>query len=181
MAATSYSNPKVTASNVSEKAVPSHQLIKHDSANTQLADITNNYTATAQDNFGDSLAADRKGWYISMNTKEKVLTESVNFEGTLYFNTYLPSVTSSTSCNPVAGTARAYAVNLLTGQPVEEEDANGDGKPDRFITLANKGLPPSNTILFPEGSKGAVICVGAECRPLSTGEDKQTTYWRQIR
>ena len=181
MAATSYSNPKVTASNVSEKAVPSHQLIKHDSANTQLADITNNYTATAQDNFGDSLATDRKGWYISMNTKEKVLTESVNFEGTLYFNTYLPSVTSSTSCNPVAGTARAYAVNLLTGQPVEEEDANGDGKPDRFITLANKGLPPSNTILFPEGSKGAVICVGAECRPLSTGEDKQTTYWRQIR
>ncbi len=79
MAATSYSNPKVTASNVSKKAVPSHQLIKHDSANTQLADITNKYNATAHDNFGASLAADLKGWYISMNPKEKVMTESRQF------------------------------------------------------------------------------------------------------
>ncbi len=106
------------------------------------------------------------------------MTESETFEEVIYFNTYLPSDEVSASCDPVAGKARAYSVDLLTGKPADSDLTNPE---DRYKELANSGLPPTTSILFPEGSKDALVCVGAECDPLEIGDDKQTTYWRQVR
>ncbi|USE37513.1 hypothetical protein [Endozoicomonas sp. SCSIO W0465] len=98
-----------------------------------------------------------------------------------YFNTYQPSSEIVSHCNPSAGLARAYAVDLLTGNPVGAEDLDNPNQSDRYSHLANTGIPPTPSILFPEGSKDALVCVGAECDPLEIGDDKQTTYWRQVR
>ncbi|MFK0571735.1 pilus assembly protein [Endozoicomonas sp.] len=185
MASPFYANPAVTASNASSRTVPVHNRLQHNSGNTQLVDITqldssNNKDIEPEDFFGTSTSDPKKGWFITLEPGEKVMTESVTFEDVIYFNTYLPSNEASLTCNPIAGKARAYAVELLTAMPVKDEDGEPESA-DRYTNLANSGLPPATSILFPEGSKDALICVGAECNPLEIGDDKQTTYWRQVR
>ncbi|WP_175404545.1 pilus assembly protein [Endozoicomonas atrinae] len=177
LASPAYANPVVNKDNVGKKEVPVHKLLKHDSQDTQLFNITNEMQATAEDAFGNTLSSARKGWFLDLDYQEKVMTESVTFEEVIYFNTYLPSDEVSASCNPVAGKARAYSVDLLTGKPADSDLTNPE---DRYKELANSGLPPTTSILFPEGSKDALVCVGAECDPLEIGDDKQTTYWRQV-
>ncbi|WP_067514433.1 DNRLRE domain-containing protein [Endozoicomonas ascidiicola] len=180
LATPSFGNPKVTAANASERKVPAHTLLKH--GNNQLLDITHDLSVSPEDAFGTTTEDDRKGWFITLEAGEKVMTETVTFEEVMYFNTYLPSNEVSNTCNPVAGKARAYAVDLQTGTPVKDENDDGSlTTSDRYSNLANSGLPPNTSILFPEGSKDALVCVGAECDPLEIGADKQTTYWRQVR
>ena len=185
MVTRNYANPEVNSDNV-KRPVPIHKTITND----QLMDITANLSASFEDIYGSSSDQPmHEGWYINMEHKddngddigEKIVTEFVTFEGVVYFNTYLISNKISTSCNPTPGSARAYAVDLITGNPVNEEDLDDDGMPERYTNLANSGLPPTTSILFPEGSKDALICVGAECDPLEIGDDKQATYWRQVR
>ncbi|WP_299733728.1 PilC/PilY family type IV pilus protein [uncultured Endozoicomonas sp.] len=180
LATPSFENPKVTADNAAQKRVPNHTLLKH--GNTQLLDITNTLAVSPEDTFGATTADSKKGWFITLEAGEKVMTETVTFEETMYFNTYLPSSKLLNTCNAVAGKARAYAVDLQTGTPVKDENDDGSlTTSDRYSNLANSGLPPNTSILFPEGSKDALVCVGAECDPLEIGADKQTTYWRQVR
>ncbi len=175
-----YQNPTVDPSYRLLRNVDKHAVITE----AGMKDITNSVGITAdglQGIFGNDTKLDKQGWYLTLEPKEKVMSDAVTFENVLYFNTYQPSSEIVSHCNPSAGIARAYGVDLLTGNPVTTDDLNNPDKSDRYSNLANAGIPPTPSILFPEGSKDALVCVGAECDPLEIGDDKQTTYWRQVR
>ncbi|MGC3982267.1 MAG: PilC/PilY family type IV pilus protein [Steroidobacteraceae bacterium] len=76
-----------------------------------LTDITSNvYSSTTP-----TIAAGTPGWKIILNgTGEKMLSSSVTVSGAVLFTSYIPS-SSTASCNPAAGKARSYAVNVQTG------------------------------------------------------------------
>ena len=142
-----YKNPVITGSTVTDKAVPRHSMLTHQGG--QLINITNRDksdgadTANPEDIFGDSTSDTRKGWYLDLNNGEKVMTESLTFKNTLYFNTYYPSSQAVLNCNPVPGDARAYSVDLLTGNSVSDS---------RYITLKNSGIPAKTVVLFVDSS-----------------------------
>lgn len=54
-----------------------------------------------------------QGWYVTLNSNEKVLAESDVFNNAVFFTTFTP--TSAASCANSSGTAKLYSVNLTTG------------------------------------------------------------------
>lgn len=54
-----------------------------------------------------------QGWYIALNSNEKVLAESDVFNNAVFFTTFTP--TTAASCANSTGTAKLYSVNLTTG------------------------------------------------------------------
>lgn len=54
-----------------------------------------------------------QGWYVALNSNEKVLAESDVFNNAVFFTTFTP--TTAASCSNSSGTAKLYSVNLTTG------------------------------------------------------------------
>jgi type IV pilus assembly protein PilY1 len=148
----------------------------------------------------------KKGLYIKLVnssgglTGEKVMSESVTFNGTVLFTTFQPGVTSGT-CSAVQGLSRAYEINVTDGtpsQPLSGTTSTTLTAADRSKSLKQAGLPPSTTILFPNissqvdpstgqhcigggcTSDSAMCCVGAECFQCGLGLPVQKTSWRRI-
>jgi type IV pilus assembly protein PilY1 len=160
----------------------------------ELADITTNVNPLVPDG--------APGWKLELRlpggfTGEKVLAESRTFNNVIFFPTYLPDGTAgSDPCAP-AGTNRAYAVSVNDGRPVI--DINRDNQTtteDRYSRLAQGGIAPEFTFLFPgraegdgEGEPGEqplarlpVRCaVGVEIVNglCASGNTMMRTYWRQ--
>ncbi len=131
-----------------------------------------------------------RGWYIKLNdprTKafqgEKVLAEALTFSGTLLFTTFTPVSSGSTSsCAPSQGEGKAYAVDLLTADPVYNYDNLGPAtaltRTDRAHTLVRTGLPPEVTVLFPGlADASPVALVGAEKLEVDFSQTPVPTYW----
>ena len=160
-----------------------------------LADITTNVNPLVPDG--------APGWKLELRlpggfTGEKVLAESRTFNNVIFFPTYLPGGTAgSDPCAP-AGRNRAYAVSVNDGRPVI--DINRDNQvtaEDRYTQLAQGGIAPEFTFLFPgrmddDGEGGEddddqvtrlpVRCtVGVEIVNglCSSGSTTVRTYWRQ--
>ncbi|SDO81154.1 PilC/PilY family type IV pilus protein [Pseudomonas jinjuensis] len=116
------------------------------------------------------------GWFITLtNSGEKVLSRSLTASGTLFFNTYEPS-TSTTACSAAVGKNRSYAVRLLDATPASIE-AGGDGTPSDRAQLSNSGGISGDPQLFCTGDNcwilpdPAIDPVRAESPPLGK------TYW----
>jgi len=57
--------------------------------------------------------ASKKGWFIPLASTEKVLAAPDVFDKVVYFTTFTP--TSTTTCGSGGGTAKLYAVQMLSG------------------------------------------------------------------
>jgi type IV pilus assembly protein PilY1 len=163
-------------------------------ADDQLVDITTDVTPQVPDGSA--------GWKLELRLPggfqgEKVLAESRTFNNIIFFPTYLPSgVLGSDPCSP-AGTNRAYAVSVNDGRPVIDINRDNQTTPeDRYTRLAQGGIAPEFTFLFPgrvdddgngqgggePGSRPPIRCsVGVEIiNGLCTAAGSQVrTYWRQ--
>lgn len=95
---------------------------------TDLTDVTANLSATEA-----SISAG--GWYFKLNACEQTINKSITIGGTAYFGTNQPSQTVPGSCTNNLGTARGYAIDFLTGNPVSGGVRSG--------VYAGGGLPPS--------------------------------------
>jgi type IV pilus assembly protein PilY1 len=93
-----------------------------------LTDVTTNLSITE-----GSISAG--GWYFKLLACEQVINKSITIGGTAYFGTNQPSPTVPGSCTNNLGTARGYAIDFLTGNPV----SGGI----RYGVYAGGGLPPS--------------------------------------
>ncbi len=127
---------------------------------------------------------------------EKSLNPSSTFDNKIFFTTYLPPTDSEANpetCSITSsGRNRVYVINAFNGAPIPrrdgETDPDGDGtgdgsggmkKEDRFEELAQGGIAPEVSFLFPEPNQ--VMCLsGVEilnaCKNFNS---RIKTYWRE--
>jgi type IV pilus assembly protein PilY1 len=128
--------------------------VTHDS-DANLIDITSSVTPT--------IPAGALGWKLTLNQPgnswvgEKVLAASSTFSNQVLFTTYTPAASvSSNPCTPGGGTNRIYAVSVFDGSPVANlNNQNNLSITDRYTTLAQGGIAPGVTFLFPAPQAGA--------------------------
>lgn len=138
-----------------------------------------------------------EGWFIQLadfgsspgsvgtHVGEKVLSESVTFDGKILFTTFQPVASvSAGDCAPNQGTGKTYLVSVTDASPVQDLDtiSSGSGltRSDRALTLVRTGIAPEVTILFPplEGVD-PVALVAAEKLDLELNNPPVKTYWFQ--
>lgn len=124
---------------------------------------------------------DKAGWYIELDQSkgEKVLAESVTFDFTVYFSTYLPI--STTGCGANAGTSRQYAVSIFDGMPVKDRDGDSTlEEADRYQELQDSpstGMTPPTVLI---SGAGPQICWGNKCELIDVSDAIKRVKWRHV-
>ena len=101
---------------------------------------------------------------------QKVLADSVTFDNEIFFVGFSPQSNSQVNCTAGQGTNFLYRMSVINGDPVVNNlDAldPADADDARAETLAQGGIAPSPTILFP--SPDDPDCQGAACSPPPIG------------
>lgn len=124
-----------------------------------LIDVTNDLAPL--------IPAGARGWKLSL-PGEKVLSESRTFGGTVIFSTFSPGASNS-PCEPGQGINKLYQLSIADASPVTNLDGIGSPEAlsldDRSRTLAQTGIAPTPTFLFPspEAAYGEEACDGDDC------------------
>jgi type IV pilus assembly protein PilY1 len=109
--------------------------------------------------------ADR-GWKFTIPFNQKVLSDSVTFDDSIFFVAFTPDSNAAVTCAAGKGSNFLYQVNVVNGDPVVNNldtlDPN-DADDARRTTLQQGGIAPTPAILFP--SPDDPNCVGADCAP----------------
>lgn len=134
-------------------------------------------TATATAN---SISA-ANGWYITLESGEKVIGGAITLGGATFFSTNQPSATLPAGSCSNLGLARYYGVAFDDGGALG--DSNADGvltKADR-VTGSSIGLPPSpiGISVNINGQTYETVCQGTHCEkpPSLTVGMRQRVYW----
>jgi type IV pilus assembly protein PilY1 len=77
-----------------------------------------------------SALAAKKGWFMSLDSTEQVVTSAITIYGTIYFSTHQPAVANPATCITNLGTTRLYTVPF-TAPAITR------------VVLPPVGLPPS--------------------------------------
>jgi type IV pilus assembly protein PilY1 len=158
---------------------------------SDLTDITDDVSAV--------IPPDSHGWMLMLNRPawqgEKALNPANTFDNKIFFTTYTPptGANANTCSASSSGSNRAYVVNAFNGAPVprrdgqasdpENPDDPGEGEEltpdDRYDDLAQGGIAPEVSFLFPEQDK--VVCLsGVEVLNVCTNfNSRMKTYWRE--
>ena len=124
-----------------------------------------------------------KGWYITLDSGEKVVGSPITAFGTVFFATNLPTPPAPGVCSSNLGESRLYSVNYENGASTTNISgnllANSYG---RYNKLAGGGLPPSPIIarVNVDGKDKDIVCVGTKCfesPPPNTSTNRFRTYW----
>jgi type IV pilus assembly protein PilY1 len=130
---------------------------------------------------------DAAGWRLRLaeDPGEKVLSEAITFDNTIFFTTFAPGGAVST-CVGGLGVNRLYEVDACNGRPVNNLDGSTEPGPlgvdDRWRTLNQAGIAPGPAFLFPAATAGPPTgCVGLECFPPGddAGRRLRRTFWSQ--
>jgi type IV pilus assembly protein PilY1 len=138
---------------------------------SSLADVTSIFSATAQ------TAVDaKKGWYINLGAKEKVLSSPLIFSRydpiankliyQVFFNTYMPDISSSAACSAVSGATTAY--DVLVNNGTAGVDRNADGlltASDRYSAGTIAGITGSGVALIRNGKLSVLNGTGTQEPP----------------
>lgn len=138
------------------------------------SDLVNMTTST------DPLPLDARGWFITLDSGEKVVSSSETRDGTTFFSTNRPLPPTAGSCASDLGGARLYAVGYETGKA--SLDLNADGvinEFDLYLEPPGGGFPPAPVYTNIPGIPGA-ICFGTHCIALPPGTsstERYRTHW----
>src|SRR5205807_9187411 len=124
------------------------------------------------------IPASATGWKLTLNQPgnswvgEKVLAASSTFNDQVLFTTYTPNASASSNpCTPGAGNNRLYAVSVFDGSPVDNlANQSNASIADRWTTLAQGGIAPGVTLLFP----AQLNAVNGSPHPTYTPTDQTT-------
>ena len=135
--------------------------------------------------------ADR-GWKFTLPANQKVLSDSVTFNDTVTFVGFSPEANNSDGCAPSLGKNFLYRVNVENGDPVVNNLDTldpADADDERMEELAQGGIAPTPTILFPspddpnctgtDCSVPPIGCVGVECFDPGFANNPVRTLWTQ--
>ncbi|MCZ6840060.1 MAG: PilC/PilY family type IV pilus protein, partial [Alphaproteobacteria bacterium] len=134
-----------------------------------------------------------RGWKFTLPANQKVLSDSVTFDDTVTFVGFSPEeAASSDGCAPTLGKNFLYRVSVENGDPVVNNLDTldpADADDERMEELAQGGIAPTPTILFPSpddpdctGTDCAVPpigCVGVECFDPGFANNPVRTLWTQ--
>ncbi|MGI9204305.1 MAG: PilC/PilY family type IV pilus protein [Woeseiaceae bacterium] len=116
------------------------------------------------------LTATEKGWMFRLPPNQKVLSDSLTFDDSVFFVAFSPDVNLSNACAAGAGTNFLYRVKVENGDPVVNNlDTLAPSAADaaRQSILKQIGIAPSPVIIFP--SADPATCSGAACSPPPIG------------
>jgi type IV pilus assembly protein PilY1 len=168
-------------------------MIKDQLNETRTLPITESDIAEIQfDEFGDmdaataaSLAA-KQGWWLPLESQEKVVGTPITLQGSTVFATSLPPARTldPITCAGNLGTARVYQIRYCDASPIQ--DFNGDGAADLYATIAGGGLlPPPVPFLVTLPKNGIPTAVSGvilgtqilEVENAGSVQQSQRTYW----
>ena len=97
------------------------------------------------------------GFYITLDTGEKVVNAATTVAGNTYFGTNQPTVPSANSCTNNLGIARGYRINFVTGVFTNAEFDGGGLPPSPVSGLVNvtvivNGVPTTKLVSFMIGA-----------------------------
>ena len=116
-----------------------------------------------------SIGATDRGWMFTLPFNQKVLSDSITFNDSIFFVAFSPEVNLANSCAAGAGTNFLYQLAVENGDPVVtnlDTILASDADAARQGTLQQGGIAPSPTILFPSP---IASCTGAACNPPPIG------------
>ena len=133
-----------------------------------------------------------RGWKFTLPGNQKVLSDSITFDNSVFFVAFSPDTNAAATCSVGRGTNFLYQVSVVNGDPVVNNldalDPN-DADDARRKTLAQGGIAPSPTVLFPspndpsctgaDCSPPPIMCVGVECDPDIGPNNPVRTLWTQ--
>jgi type IV pilus assembly protein PilY1 len=114
--------------------------------------------------------SDDDGWKFTLPGDQKVITNSITFDDTVFFVGFSPEANLADLCQPSNGRNFLYQVSIVNGDPVVNNlDAilPEDADAERVTELAQGGIAPTPTFLFP--SPTDPDCAAAECAPPPIG------------
>jgi type IV pilus assembly protein PilY1 len=114
--------------------------------------------------------SDDRGWKFTMPGDQKVITNSITFNDSVFFVGFSPEANLVDMCQPSNGRNFLYQVSIVNGDPVVNNlDAvlPEDADAERVTELAQGGIAPTPTFLFP--SPTDPDCAGAQCAPPPIG------------
>ena len=106
-----------------------------------------------------------KGWYLTLQGGEKVVSNAITMGGTIFFGTNQPSAQVSGSCTNL-GKALVYAISFLDASATLELDGlEGETVGDRADEVVGGGLPPPpvGIVTIVDGKPVQVVCSGTKC------------------
>jgi len=140
---------------------------------------------------GAVITSSDRGWKFTMPAEQMVLGDSVTFDNSVFFVGFSPAETGNVECDPTLGKNFLYRVNVINGDPVVPNIANllpADSDAARVTDLAQGGIAPSPTILFPspdpsctgaDCAQPPLLCVGVECFEPGFANNPVRTLWTQ--
>ena len=158
-----------------------------------------NYDIATDDDFVEvsgrkqiAITSSDRGWKFTLPSNQKVLSDSITFDNSVFFVSFSPQSDSAASCTAGRGANFLYRVSVVNGDPVVNNlnsIAPGDEDDARRQNLRQGGIAPSPTILFPspddadcEGaacSPPPIGCVGIECFDPGFVNNPMRTLWTQ--
>ena len=107
-----------------------------------------------------------RGWKFTMPADQKVIADSITFDGSVFFVGFSPAANVADTCQPSQGRNFLYRVSCGNGDPVVNNLDTldpADADDERMTELAQGGIAPSPVFLFP--SPEDLDCTGADCAP----------------
>jgi type IV pilus assembly protein PilY1 len=138
------------------------------------------------------LTAEDRGWQFTLPADQKVITDSVTFDDSVFFVGFSPEENDTDPCQPSIGKNFLYRVNVVNGDPVVnnlDQLAPEDADAERVTPLPQGGIAPTPAFLFPSATdpncEGAacspppVACVGSVCFDPLFNNNPVRTLWTQ--
>lgn len=160
---------------------------------TSITPALNPFTSFIQDSdlfdatssvVDDSDSRSLKGWKLTLNAGEKVVSSSTTVGGSTFFNTNQPSATAAAGiCTSNLGVAREYIVNFTSAAPTQDLNALGNitNLANRSAVRAGGGFLPSPVpvVVDIDGKKYEAVVSGTSVRtpPTTTLEKRVRLYW----
>jgi type IV pilus assembly protein PilY1 len=110
-----------------------------------------------------------RGWMFTLPANEKVLSDSLTFDDSVFFVSFTPDTGAVASCSVGRGTNFLYRVSVKNGDPVVTNLATldpNDADDARRSLLSQGGIAPTPSVLFPSPDPN---CTGAACSPPAIG------------
>lgn len=167
-----------------------NQLGPEDYANFDV--ITPEDLVEVSNQVGVVLTAEDRGWQFTLPADQKVITDSVTFDDSVFFVGFSPEENDTDPCQPSIGKNFLYRVNVVNGDPVVnnlDQLAPEDADAERVTPLPQGGIAPTPAFLFPSATdpdcEGAacspppVACVGSMCFDPLFNNNPVRTLWTQ--
>jgi type IV pilus assembly protein PilY1 len=134
----------------------------------------------------------KRGWKFTMPANQKVIAGSVTFDDRVFFVGFAPETNAVDLCAPSLGKNFLYEVHVVNGDPVVNNLDTldpADADTERVTNLAQGGIAPTPTILFPgpddpsctgtDCAPPPIFCIGVECFDPGFANNPVRTLWTQ--